>query len=88
MAEYLTQRQLGRKYGVSSHQVGKWLVEWGLRSKDGRPSALAVINGIVKKEECQNKGHFFYRWNEDVIAKYVNGGFKTMFSPSKQRRNP
>jgi len=41
MADYLTQRQLGRKYGVGSHQVGKWLVEWGLRSKNGRPSDLA-----------------------------------------------
>jgi hypothetical protein len=87
MATYLTQRQLGRKYGVSSHQVGKWLVEWGLRSKDGRPTALATINDIVKKEECQNKGHFFYRWHEDVIDKFYKGGFKTTFSPSDLRRD-
>ena len=35
--EYRSHTEIGKEYGVSSHQVGKWLKDMGLRTKDGKP---------------------------------------------------
>jgi hypothetical protein len=85
MARYLTQRQLGVEYGVSSHEIGKWLIAGGLRDKSGRPSALAFLSEVVVKEECQNKGHFFYRWNEDFVDELFQKNGKKKLSPRERR---
>ena len=35
---YMTLTQLGQLFGVSSHQIGKWLRAMGLRTNENRPS--------------------------------------------------
>lgn len=45
--EFLSQTELGQIFGVSSHRMGKWLVDLGLRYKNKKPSRPAFENGFV-----------------------------------------
>jgi len=55
----MTLTQIGELFGVTSHQVGKWLVEIGLRTSDKRPSAEAFDGGYVEQRPSRNQG---YNW--------------------------
>jgi len=57
--EYMTLTQIGEIFGVSSHQVGKWLVEIGLRTPTKRPSREAFASGYVEQRPSRNQG---YNW--------------------------
>ena len=57
--EYMTLTQIGEIFGVSSHQVGKWLVEIGLRGPEKRPSREAFASGYVEQRPSRNQG---YNW--------------------------
>jgi hypothetical protein len=60
----LTQTQLGKLFGVSSHVVGEWLVKRGLRdSKTKRPTAEAHRNGYC---ETAPSGPTGYHWAWDA----------------------
>lgn len=61
--EYLTQKQLGRLFGASPHQVGKWLIEVGLRTSDKKPSYKAHKEGYA--EWINSGGKMFYAWHRE-----------------------
>jgi len=63
MNDYLSQTELGRIYGVSSHQVGKWLKSLGLRTPNGRPSSEAFSEGMVDQRPSRGIGTYFYVWH-------------------------
>lgn len=45
--EFMNMVDLGRLFGVSSHQIGKWLKQLGLRRDDGSPSTAAYNQKLV-----------------------------------------
>jgi hypothetical protein len=57
--EYMTMRQIGQLFGVSSHVVGKWLVASGLRTPANRPSSAAFDGDYVAQGPGRNGG---YNW--------------------------
>lgn len=67
MNRWLTQTEFGVMYGVSSHRIGKWLVEAGVRDRRGRPTQQAFLLGIVQKRPCKNPGTYFYVWAQAEV---------------------
>jgi len=47
-AQFVTMRHLGTLLGVSSHVIGRKLVEVGLRTSERRPSEKAKNGGFTK----------------------------------------
>ena len=64
MSDYLTQTQLGKLYGVSSHQIGKWFKNLGLRTESGQPSNDAFTSGMVKQAPSTQPGTYFWVWHK------------------------
>lgn len=59
----LSMRQIGALYGVSSHVVGKWLAELGLRD-GGKPTAKAFQGGYCEQAPNGQNGKYYYVWNK------------------------
>ena len=59
---YVTMREIGRYFGVSSHVIGRWLVVIGLRTAERRPSHAAHQGGYVEQGGLGNGG-YFYKWH-------------------------
>lgn len=60
----LNQSEIGKRFGATSHEIGRWLKEIGLRSQDGQPSREARAGGYVTLGPTYN-GHASYRWDEE-----------------------
>lgn len=58
--KHLSLTQLGTVFGVTSHKLGFWLVQAGLRTANMSPSPRAFSEGFVKR--CQNGNGYFYVW--------------------------
>ena len=67
MSKYLSQTELGVLYGVTSFRIGKWLVEAGVRDRNGKPTAEAFRLGIVSTRPSTNPGTFFYVWSQGEV---------------------
>ena len=61
---HLTQGQLGQMFGVSSHQIGWWLIDIGLRDANKRPSQKALQGGYVKNISSED-GPRFPAWEKE-----------------------
>ena len=63
--EYESLTDLGKRYGATSHKIGKWLAMLGLRVVGGKPMPKAWELGLVKTAPT-NRGegnHQFYLWH-------------------------
>jgi len=61
--DFVSLTELGELYGVTSHKVGRWLKDLGLRDQSGRPSREAFSDGFVAQRESTRPGTYFYVWN-------------------------
>jgi hypothetical protein len=59
--EFLSQTELGKLYGVSSHTVGQWLKDAGLRDQKGKPCGDGW--DYVSTRTSTQAATFFYVWN-------------------------
>lgn len=64
MREFVSQTDLGRLFGVSSHAIGKWLIDCALRTPEKRPSRKAFAEGFVQKTPYASHGGYFYAWHQ------------------------
>jgi len=70
--------QLGDLFGVTSHQIGRWLTEVGLRD-DNKPTAKAFDGDFCVSVPSRNQG-FHYAWRvEKVIPLLVGHGHRLRF---------
>jgi hypothetical protein len=72
--------ELGRLYGLSSHEVGRLLKAWGLRTASGKPSDLAHTLDLVQMRESQKHATtLFYVWaKEDLEPYFHRNGIKPL----------
>lgn len=63
----MSQRQIGRLFGESSHAVGRWLVGAGLRDQDGKPTGRAFDGGYCETAPSRNDG-YFWTWRPDKVV--------------------
>lgn len=69
--------ELGKMYGVSSHNVGKWLVGVGLRTQDKKPSPKAFREGYVEQRGSTQPGTYYWIWNvEKTMRALSEAGYK------------
>ncbi len=71
--EYLSQTELGKRYGVSSHVIGRWLKGLGLRTEGGSPSVRAFNEGYVSQRPSTQKDTYFYVWHRDKTCELFDG---------------
>jgi hypothetical protein len=69
--EYLSQTELGKHFGVSSHVVGRWLREIGLRTPTGKPTSRAFDEGLVAQRPSRGIGTYFYVWQSGNIGQEI-----------------
>lgn len=62
--EYLTQTQIGKIYGVSSHVIGKWLKGLSLRNEQGQPTRKAVVEGYARQAPSTQPNTYFWVWHK------------------------
>ncbi len=73
--EFESMRDLGKRYGVSSHRVGRLLTTEGLRTGNGRPSSKAFDLGMVKTASTGrgDDNGYFYVWHVGKTTELLNG---------------
>jgi hypothetical protein len=71
--EYLSQTELGRLYGVSSHVVGRWLKGMGLRTEGGQPSPMAFREHLVTQRPSTQPGTYYYVWHRQKVCELFDG---------------
>ena len=77
--EFMNQGQIGDLFGESSHVVGKWLTNMGLR-KNGSPSSEAFQKKLVIQNHAN--GGYNYVWHtERTVAELENAGHKRVAAP-------
>ena len=79
MSDYLSQTELGKLFGASSHDIGKWLVECGLRTDRKKPSKRAFDEGFVSTAGTNRggQGGYFYVWSkEKTVAALQSAGHR------------
>lgn len=66
MSDHLSQTDLGKLFGVSSHVIGKWLGDCGLRNEFKKPSKRAFEEGFVNTAGTGREvvGSYFYVWHK------------------------
>lgn len=95
MSEFVSQTELGKIFGVSSHEIGKWLVEAGLRTPEKRPSTFAFERGFVERAPTGRGSGYFYVWHTqkttqrlEVAGHSLRVSLKPMLSgPFKARKS-
>lgn len=79
MNDYLSMKELGALYGVSSHVVGKVFKGANLRTQTGKPTQRAFQEGFVTPRWSMNGETYFYVWNKDKGMAVLDGaGLKRM----------
>jgi hypothetical protein len=62
--QYLTQTQIGKRYGnLSARKVGTWLKNVGLRKPDGEPTKKAIEGRFCKLIRNEDWGGTFWVWH-------------------------
>jgi hypothetical protein len=64
MNEFTTMTELGKLFDESSHTIGKWLVDIGLRTPEMKTSKKAFDGGYVKQVPLpDNPDRYFWGWH-------------------------
>ena len=80
--DFLSQTELGKLYGVSSHKIGKWLLDLGLRTKDNKPSRTAFEAGFVDQRPSTQPGTYFWVWHSEKTMQALDkAGHKRVEAP-------
>ena len=61
---FVNQAEIGRHFGGTSHDAGRWLDAIGLRQGSNKPTPRAFAEGFVTQADHKNGG-YFYVWDRD-----------------------
>ena len=74
-----SQKQLGELFGVSSHEIGKWLVKVGLRDeKSGKPTRDAHEGGYCETAPSGQTGYFWAWKPEKTVQRFIDAGYRLL----------
>jgi hypothetical protein len=76
----MTQTQIGRLFGVSSHEVGRWLEAAGLRV-GSKPSRLAHQEGYCDTAPSRGQGYCWAWRPEKTVEALVRAGHRPVSPP-------
>src|SRR5688572_198646 len=85
----LSQSQLGELFGVSSHKIGDWLVQCGLRNEQSKkPTPKAHQEQYCDTAPSRN-GQYCWAWNaEKTVAALVDAGHRLVPNPPQELIEP
>jgi hypothetical protein len=69
--EYLTMKEIGRLLGTTSHVIGRWLKEIGLRSRDGKPTRAAFAGGFCAQRWTKDGNNYCWAWHRDRTVRVL-----------------
>lgn len=72
----MTLTQIGQCFGVSSHQVGRWLVDIGLRTEDKRPSQKAFDGKFCTQGPSRGEGYTWVWHSQRTVKALEDAGHK------------
>lgn len=73
---FLSLTELGHRYGVTSHVMGRWLVNIGLRTADLKPSEIAFNGGYVARRPSTQLNTYSYVWHAaKTIRRLQDAGY-------------
>jgi len=76
MDEYATMKEIGTVFGVSSHTVGRKLLELGYRTEKKKPSGKAFQEGMVQQKHTFDYANYLWAWHrEKTVAVLEQAGF-------------
>lgn len=77
--KYLTQTQLGTLFGATSHEVGRWLVEVGLRDpKTKKPTDNAHRGGYCETAPSGQSGYHWVWEAQKTVQRFLEAGRKLL----------
>lgn len=76
----MTQTQLGKLFGVSSHVIGDWLTQIGLR-EDGQPTKNAHGGRFCKQAIAGEKGTVWVWDSEKTVNALISAGHLMKLNP-------
>jgi hypothetical protein len=80
--DYTTMREIGKRFDASSHDVGRWLTEIGLRTQHKEPSREAITGGYCKRRAMEGGPGTLVVWNtEKTAAALEQAGHKQIVKP-------
>lgn len=87
--EFVSMKQLGQLFGATSHQIGRWLVEAGLRTKGLQPSQRAIEGGFIDMVTLDD-GTQFASWHREKIIEALEkaGHCRVDCTPTEQVVGP
>ena len=86
--KHMTLTQLGQLFGVSSHNVGKWLKSLGLRDEEGLPTKKAHDGRYCKQTLAGDKGTLWVWESEKTVAALKEAGQPMLLNPSTSLVSP
>ncbi len=70
--KYVSMTALGKRFGVSSHTVGRALKDRGVRLPNGEPTPNAIQAGLVARRPTPRQEWVMYWvWHEDLTPTYL-----------------
>ena len=80
---YSNQQVLGQLFGVTSHDIGKWLIEAGLRNAVTKaPTSEAHNEGFCEQVVGGPSGQYTYHWQtERTVQRLVERGHALLLEP-------
>ncbi len=86
--EYMTLTQIGELFGVTSHQIGKWLVWIKLRTEAKRPSSAAFDGKFVSQGPSRGDGYNWVWHAARTVAALEEAGHRRIFNPPPYLADP
>ena len=77
----MTQTQLGSLFGTTSHKVGRWLVEIGLRTPEGRPSREAYQGRYCETAPAHGGGYHWAWATQKTVEALERAGHRRVNPP-------
>ena len=80
--DYTTMRDIGKQFDASSHEIGRWLTELGLRTKFKEPSQEAITGGFCKRRAVDGVPGGQVVWNvAKTVAALEKAGHQQIVKP-------
>ena len=89
--EHMTLTQIGQIFGTSSHEIGKWLTEIGLRYESNfgkKPSRRAFTEGYVVSVSSRGEGYLWAWHAQKTVAALQDAGHQVKIQPGHELLAP
>ena len=68
--EFCTMRDIGHEYGLSSHDLGRYLTNHGFRTENKKPSSKSFDAGMVR-QRFGPSGHYIWAWHVGKTRQFL-----------------